>query len=316
MKAFFVLTLPKSHRKSLALLSHSKLSISCPGGYLEDSNHSYLVNILQILLASRLSNHTILAPQSVGPIHSKLGKLLLSFALRRVDRVFLRETSSLSFVSNLWPRVPVDKYCLSGDLALMLRGNIQRKYSRVSLPANFSWGLTIVDWKFPNTPNPDRLRKDYLESLIETCEYIYHLTGSPGIILNQVAADSAFARSILRYTSSVVFDESVYSYSDMISRISGFDFFIGTRFHSCVFAICNSVPFVSISYLPKSTGILDQLNLLDLSVDINSCKSTLLSLVKLQLSDLDNLTQRISGSSHAYTSLFISPFVQSLKGYI
>jgi colanic acid/amylovoran biosynthesis protein len=210
----------------------------------------------------------------------------------------------------------VDKYCLSGDLALMLRGNIQRKYSRVSLPANFSWGLTIVDWKFPNTPNPDRLRKDYLESLIETCEYIYHLTGSPGIILNQVAADSAFARSILRYTSSVVFDESVYSYSDMISRISGFDFFIGTRFHSCVFAICNSVPFVSISYLPKSTGILDQLNLLDLSVDINSCKSTLLSLVKLQLSDLDNLTQRISGSSHAYTSLFISPFVQSLKGYI
>lgn len=316
LRSIFVLTLPKAHRQSIALLSHSKLSISCPGGYLEDSNNSYYVNILQILLASRISKHTILAPQSIGPINSKLGRFLLSLALRRSDSIFIRETSSRSFVSNLWPRVPVGKYSLSGDLALMLRRGSQRKYNSSSLPDNFAWGLTVVDWNFPNMPNPNRLRNEYITALIETSEYIFSLCGVPGIILNQVDADSGFAKSILCKTNTLVFDETLYSYSDMISRISDFDFFIGSRFHSCIFAICNSVPFLSISYLPKSTGILDQLKLSDLSIDINSCKPNLLQSVQSKLFDLTSLSNRIFNSAKDYNSLYLSSFFQSLKDYV
>lgn len=47
-------------------------------------------------------------------------------------------------------------------------------------------------------------------------------------------------------------------------------FVVGARYHSIVFAINNSVPFVSLSYEHKMTGLLKTLNLSSVSVDIQA----------------------------------------------
>ena len=127
--------------------------------------------------------------------------------------------------------------------------------------------------------------------------------------MNQVDADKNLAISLSNQCAYLDFDPTIYSYSEMIDIISKYHFFLGTRFHSCIFSMLSATPFVSINYLPKSRGILNQLKLSELSVDINQCDRDLFPAVKKVLSNLTNTSNLIQESLLTYESDFIAPFV-------
>lgn len=60
-----------------------------------------------------------------------------------------------------------------------------------------------------------------------------------------------------------------YSSDIQQTIISKAEFLIGARYHSIVFAINNNIPFISLSYEHKMTGLLQSLNKLDCSIDIS-----------------------------------------------
>lgn len=315
----FESTLPPKHLQTMHLFSRSNVSISCPGGYLEDSNSSYILNILQILLACRLSNYVILAPQSIGPIKSNFGRFLLSIALNRVNATFVREPWSFQFLHNLRPRVNLSKCSISGDIAFLLptakSDRSETLQMQLDLP-KCRWGLTLVDWNFPSAHNPKLERQKYLSAVSQTCLYLETYFGTKGLILNQVTADSRICKDLVSLSDSVLFVDTLLSYDQMTSLISSFDFFLGTRFHSCIFAAQTRTPFISINYLPKSSGILDQLGLSDVGIDICECENGLLPLVKYHLAFLDLLSVRINSAVNNYCNLNLSGFVNTFRTVI
>lgn len=56
----------------------------------------------------------------------------------------------------------------------------------------------------------------------------------------------------------------------MRNMISACDYFIGSRFHSCVFSLLAGIPTISIAYTYKSTGIMRDLDMGDLVFDIST----------------------------------------------
>lgn len=62
----------------------------------------------------------------------------------------------------------------------------------------------------------------------------------------------------------------IYSSDIQQTVIAGAEFVVGARYHSIVFAINNAVPFVSLSYEHKMSGLLKTIGSEDLMVDISS----------------------------------------------
>lgn len=82
--------------------------------------------------------------------------------------------------------------------------------------------------------------------------------------------DVNFMREIARNYNSgkVAVIDDVYSSDIQQTIISKSSFIVGARYHSVVFAINNSVPFIALSYEHKMEGLLETLGLKDSMVDI------------------------------------------------
>lgn len=264
-RAFWFLRklLPKDQQTALEALDGAPLVISCPGGYLEDSNSAYVLNLLQISLATRLAKAVVLAPQSIGPIRRNWSRRLAASVLGNVDVIFARESWSMDFMKTLMPSIREQgKPALrsSGDLAFWFPVKTER------VPGIFTdagWqvqpdrlvGMTLVDWNFPTAQNPAAAREAYLNAL---CQLLDHLRakGYDVIIFNQVRTDLSLSKRLKKLRDWVIVDEVEHSSKALASMISHCRIFVGTRFHSCIFAMLGSVPTCAIAYLPKTEGIM------------------------------------------------------------
>lgn len=264
-----------SARERKALLSaKGSIVISAPGGYLEDSNPSYLVNLLNIFLFSRVSCLAILAPMSIGPIRSRVGQLLIKRTLPQVDKVFCRESFSLDFVRRLMPRFAASKVEYSGDVAFLYQPSSPEVLlstpdvctSRESGRSQI--GITIVDWGFHGHPHPSQARQLYVDNLRFLLDNLLSKLDATVCILTQVASDDAFAKHVCSGFDRVVFLPRQTSVDSQLAIINKFDFFIGSRFHSCIFSMLASTPFVCLSYLPKCSLMMSDLGLSSLVLDL------------------------------------------------
>lgn len=271
--------LPQSQRKAVEALSQSDLVISCPGGYLEDSNPAYILNLLQILIGCSFGKKVILAPQSFGPIKSSFGRALLAYTLRRVDRIFVRERKSAQFISALSgnKREIASKTQFSGDLAFWYEEKDAPIANRETLVLDHSkpiLGLTLVDWSFPHHPAPERAREAYLDALSSLVEHVERQQKHQIVIFNQVDGDLPIIKQFASRHSGIVVDWAMRGTNELSRLIGCCDIFIGTRFHSCIFSLIHSVPTVAIAYLPKTAGIMEDLELDTFVIDINSISAS------------------------------------------
>ncbi len=271
--------LPRRQRLAVESLIGSDLAISCPGGYLEDSNAAYIVNLLSILLAARLSKQVVLAPQSVGPVRSGLGRWLMRRAMRAADRIFVREHESLIFIGALFPlaerEAVLAKVQTAGDLAFWFHrqpaASLEAECTQLGIdPTRKLLGLTVVDWSFPHAADPQAARTNYIESLSALIRHVEARQSHQIVIFNQVAHDLELAREIGRRHPAVIVDAQEREAGILARLIGRCDLFMGTRFHSCIFALAENVATVAIAYLPKTSGIMHDLELDDLVVDIDS----------------------------------------------
>lgn len=269
--------LPARQRLALQSLCDAELAISCPGGYLEDSNFAYLVNCISILVASRLAKSVVLAPQSIGPIGSRIGRFMIRRVIDRVDIVFLRERESLTCLTEILGSnagdLIRDKVRVVGDVAFWFtRKPTDRSGEGQALlslaEGKKILGLTVVDWSFPQVRNSSKAREQYLRSLSELIEHV-HASGSHKIVIfNQVESDLSLAYYLRQLHPEIIVDISERECATYSGLIGMCDLFVGTRFHSCIFALLNAVPTTAIAYLPKTMGMMRDLGLQEHVIDI------------------------------------------------
>lgn len=256
--------LPRRQREGLEALARADIAISCPGGYLEDSNHAYLLNMLQVALALRLARRVVLAPQSIGPVRSRFGRKVIGAILPRVDKVFVREQSSLQFVTELNGGVKPANTELSGDLAFWYRrapAEIAAEWKALGVdPSRPILGLTILSWNFPHAPDPEGAERAYLESLSHLVDRASD-DGYQVVIFNQVASDLATIEKFALINSRAIIDRGERGCGKLAAMIGQCEIFIGSRFHSCIFGLIGGRPTGAIAYLPKTSGIMKDLGL-------------------------------------------------------
>lgn len=263
-------------------LRKADLVVACPGGYLEDTSSSMYGMLAQQAGAVALKKRLILSPQSIGPFRKPQSAQRVCRVLQRADRIFVRENISHDIVRN-WslPRVSH-----SPDLVL------SDPWFRMARPTTRSGvGLTVVDAHYYLG---DAGAKEYARKLTEIVQALLRAglavtavtqtVGFPGgssdeDILDQIEQNTTIDR--------VRLIEDLPTY---ITKISQSRIFIGSRLHSCLFALKQGIPALCLSYQHKATGIYNEMGLDDLIFDIRT----------FQAAQILTLVNRLQGDTEYY----------------
>jgi colanic acid/amylovoran biosynthesis protein len=314
--------LPKKQRKTLHSLFESQLVISAPGGYIHDTNTALYVALAHIAIPLMLKKRVLLAPQSIGPIAGWLPKIIARTILSRVDIICARESYTREFlIDDL--SIPPQKVTITGDSAFWntnVLGNFNQiaQYWEEDFP-NLNnkrriLGVTVVGWSFPNRGDKDALLENYICEIAKTIDKIcFHYDLQP-IIFNQVSNDIKTARIVQARCKSTVIVQEVSREPEILrAYIARSMIFLGTRFHSCIFAMMANVPTFAISYLPKTENILNDLGLKENSVRIDEIdsKEVIASLIDMT-ENLQSSKDRLLQCIEAYRRNFLN-FYEVLK---
>lgn len=304
--------LPPAQRRSLAAFRACDLVVSAPGGYIHDTNLAYLVALLHIELGIALGKTVVLAPQSLGPVRSAVGRAVMAHVLRRCDRICTRESYSLQFATQAL-RLPGERVVPTGDSAFWNtlictdEAVIDAELSRMGLGREEALlGVTVVGWSFPGNSTPDASYAAYVGALAEALDEISERHNLTPVIFNQVSSDVSTAKAVqARAKRRVVVDERSHPPDVLRGMIARSSLFLGTRFHSCIFAMMAGVPTVAITYLPKTEFIMQDLELGDRCTTIDAFDGARVTQIFAQdLADLPQARARVAAAVNRYQTRF------------
>ncbi len=262
--------LPKSQFDALLKLEASDMVLACPGGFLEDSSLSFYTHLIQLYVASKLTKACILSPMSIGPVRSRIKRFLLKKTLSNVDKVYVRELVS----SGLCRELAIN-HEISNDLAFEFntKCDVNRKCKNIAY-------FTIINWNFPLSKDKEYQLDNYINSLVETAIFIREKYGFNISVIQQVASDKPAIDRFLNELSKVGISTTTVGEGltpdEIMLLISEANIVIASRFHSAIFSLNVGTPVVAISYLPKTTGMLDLYEVPELYLYITDLRACLL----------------------------------------
>ena len=141
--------------------------------------------------------------------------------------------------------------------------------------------ITLRPYRFPGKSNPEELYRSYIEAFVNFSKYIegkgYQVvlcahTLGPGAHENDTLAISEVASQLdkLEIPHVKICDDSL-NCKDVMALYSSFDYLVGTRFHSVIFAQNSLVPTIAISYGGnKGVGIMEDISLSEYTIPMDS----------------------------------------------
>ena len=234
--------------------------------------------LFPLVVAQRLKRPVALLGQSIGPFATYTQRAITRYALRGMTLIGVRENVSEKTVTDLIGSQPnigsQPKIKLIPDMALSLpcadkdapelrtQASVIAKYPRPWI------GLTVRRWGSAACPGDDEIYKRYLDALAGFCHhaiayykgtiFIWPQCTGPNPLENDLLASSDLVRLIHSdMARSVVCFSQEYTAPILKAAYGQMDAFIGTRFHSALFALSQGVPTLAIDYWgPKARGIM------------------------------------------------------------
>lgn len=231
-----------------------------------------------------LGKPLVLLPQTVGPFRTAVGRFLARIILRRAERIYLRDKSS---VQELRPLLGerVSRVQFSYDVAFALeaaRPSEQRTawLHRTPNPQRPLIGLNVsgLIWMGGyNKSNMFGLKSDYRALVRELIRYFAAELQAdvllvPHVFGHEAESDTSANAEVCRALGDVAdrvsqlegsFDQHEIKY--VIGRC---DFFLGSRMHACIGALSQSVPAVCLAYSRKFIGVVESIGCEELVVDL------------------------------------------------
>jgi len=266
--------LSDDQKASLKVIEFCDVVVSAPGGYIQDSNFSYLMALANINFACCIGKPVILANQSIGPLRSSAAKYLSSYILNRCKKIIVRENFSCDFCLN---ELNLDKKIVvrGGDLAFWdvntNKSQGLNNLAKIGIGEREEFmGMTVLEWNFPGFEDSAQRRSIYIERMCQIIRYVNEKYSMRTVLFNQVSDDKKILGEIVDLTSGLVVTDDEFVEEDVFRGMLSFSkFFVGSRFHSCVFSMMETVPVMAISYLPKTEYIMKDLGLDGYYFDIN-----------------------------------------------
>lgn len=282
IKAPFILT--PALRRYVGEIEKSDFVIACGGGYLRTADSSprnlvlLFVTCLNFLSAWSMRKKVYLYSQSVGPVYGKLQRALLRFTLNRVTIIEPREAVSVAYLQELSPKSLIEE---TADAVLLLGdyGHYSKQLPG-SQSASLRVGITVRKWF-----KDEEKFHDYLKSVANAVDYLVSNYNAEVYYVPQVIAKNfgdddrttaLLLQSMIEHQSEFHLIEDDLTVEEIIGLCGSMDIFIGTRMHSNIFALINTVPVIAIEYEPKTRGIMLGLGLEKMIIDINEITFSLL----------------------------------------
>lgn len=283
--------------KLIKEMKNCDLVISSGGGYFYSNRRifpgpTFFQNYLHLKCATILKKPIIFFPQSFGPFYNPVAGYFLKKILlhKEIITIFAREEISFNLLKKLLKNDHKLEIC--PDIAFCLSQETHSKETsyHLNLPRPII-ALTLRQWLFPDiTSKKERIKKkeEYLIALQETCRYIVQSLGGSILILPQVRGpgcvedDRIISKQLFKDLENVVPEgnKKLLNLSDtvdplfIIEILSQADLVVATRFHSAIFALIAHIPVISISYQPKSKGIMKLLELDKFCLNISNLETT------------------------------------------
>jgi colanic acid/amylovoran biosynthesis protein len=260
--------LPPKQRETLEAIRASDVVISAPGGYIHDTNFAYFIALLHIHLGTIMGKTVILAPQSVGPIERPVSRAVARHVLGKVPYLCARESYSWDFLA-LDLKLPEKNVYRTGDSAFWNThveddpALIDGVFASLGVaPGTPIFGMTVVKWSFPKSKDPQGDLDRYTDAVARAADHMAETYGLQPVIFNQVSEDLPASLAVQRKAKCKVVVDQVSREPDILrAMITRSKVFLGTRFHSCIFAMMAGRPTFAIAYLPKTEFIMNDLRL-------------------------------------------------------
>lgn len=240
----------------------------------------YLWRILNpVKVARKLGKPVVMLGQSVGPIIGEQAERMTREALRGCQRLIVREDLSARLMEKMGlASITV----VAPDMAFLIRPRAPEVLiAEGERLLHGEWlGVTVVNWNFPGTADPQAQRASYEAALVEVCERVYRTFGLKIALFPQVTVrhhgesdmdmilrvETALRQrdvEVMAIASDLRPDEFSYFYGRC-------EMLLGTRLHSCILAACAGRPVVAIRYQGyKTEGVMTGLGLGEYVHDIN-----------------------------------------------
>jgi colanic acid/amylovoran biosynthesis protein len=130
---------------------------------------------------------------------------------------------------------------------------------------------TVINWNFPNSNDSNAARNKYIDSMSETLNNLHASTNLPVKLIVQVENDLPAIEKVrckLNVPCEIMYAVNT---PEKIKELLGSSFcLVASRFHSAIFSLSVGCPVIALSYLPKTSGMLDLYGLSDLHRPIDN----------------------------------------------
>lgn len=302
--------LPSKARVLFREVLDSDLVVSTPGGYLYNMHgvgFAFLGTILPLYFAVWAGKPLYLMPQSFGPFRFSWECWLVRKLTLKARLVMTREPGSTMLLKSIG--VPDKRITETVDIAFSYQGSplseAEKWLSRFEDQKRPRLGITAINWARQGRSMEEQEQYEAavaaaVQSFIQEHDaqvwFFAQCTG-PAPEEDDRYAARRIANQIDGGGHLVMVEEPLTP--DLLKALYGsMDLFMGTRMHSNIFALSQYVPVLAIGYMPKTRGIMEQLDLNEWVVDIRSVSpdqlSTLLEKLWNERGDVrDHLLKRI-----------------------
>ena len=243
----------------LRAIREADLVISGGGSLLQDvTSKRSLAYYLSVIAAAKWKRKKVmLFAQGIGPIRSRLMRLLTRLVVNRADVITVRDRDSAEELARMG--VPAAKVEVTADPVLMLNPESKVMGKAILTEAGLDPYKPIIGVSVREWPDNQRCLKQLaaaaaLGKLSE--EYNAQIAILP-LQVSKDLADSKLLQSYLpKIRNRVALLQGDYSTEEFLSVIGSFRLLIGMRLHALIFAAVMKVPLMAISYDPKVDSFL------------------------------------------------------------
>ncbi len=233
----------------------------------------YLYRMLFAVSLSRALGKEVRAlGHSFGPFRDRLSRRLAARALRRLEKIVVRDRLSRDLIVNDF-RIPAGRVIQLPDLAFWTpaspppeRGSplaavLRHEGIDPDPPPPRKIGLTVRDWHFPGLDRPGELFDRYLGAVSAAIEELARRHGARAYLMPHSRSDRPVAEEVARRAriARPVLLTGDYATGELRDLYGEMDLFIATRIHSALFAFSRGTPVIAIAYeKPKAYGIVGE----------------------------------------------------------
>lgn len=285
--------LTSDKKRTLQLFKQADVAIVKGGGFLHAKSgitETYKIYffLYHIKLAISMGIPVLVMPNSYGPFDSNITRKMIRKTLKKCALLTARESVSYDVLKSQcalesWVTMDLGAY-LEKDEEFDAFGYLKQKH--IVLSGHKNVVITVRPYRFPGKDNPEMLYKNYIESIVSLIVWLSENEYYP-VLAEHVYSDNYHESDIKAIEDikdalsqkpgikfGMVIDHSL-NCRDLKSIYSCFDYMIGTRFHSVIFALFSNVPSIAVTYGGnKGIGIMKDLGILEYTIGIDEVGGT------------------------------------------